>query len=63
MSNLNDKITGRVKQAAGDLANSASLRQEGREEEAKGDAKEEAARAQEHADAKAREADRLDHRG
>ena len=50
MSDLTDKITGRAKKAAGDLADSASLRQEGRREEAKGEAKEEAARAQERAD-------------
>jgi len=50
MSSLTDKITGRVKKAAGDLADDASLRQEGRREEAKGDAKETAAQAQERAD-------------
>ena len=38
-----DKITGRVKQAAGDLADDASLRREGRQEERKGEAKEERA--------------------
>jgi len=32
MSSLTDKITGRVKKAAGDLADDASLRQEGRRE-------------------------------
>jgi uncharacterized protein YjbJ (UPF0337 family) len=62
MSNITDKITGRVKQAAGDLTDSAALRQEGREEEAKGEAKEESARAQEHADAKRAEADDLERR-
>ena len=50
MSSLTDKITGRAKKAAGDLADDASLRQEGRREEAKGDAKEKAAQAQERAD-------------
>jgi uncharacterized protein YjbJ (UPF0337 family) len=50
MSSFTDKITGRVKKAAGDLADDASLRQEGRREEAKGDAKEKAAQAQERAD-------------
>jgi uncharacterized protein YjbJ (UPF0337 family) len=62
MPDITDKISGRVKKAAGDLADSASLRQEGRREEAKGEAKEEAARAQEHADAKQAEADALDRR-
>ncbi len=35
-----DKITGRAKKAAGDLADDPSLRREGRNEERKGDAKE-----------------------
>ncbi len=34
---ITDKITGRIKQAAGDLADDASLRREGREEERKAD--------------------------
>ena len=50
-----DKITGRAKKAAGDLTDDASLRQQGRKEERKGEAKEEKARAQEKADAKATE--------
>ena len=50
-----DKITGRVKQAAGDLADDASLKREGRQEERKGEAKDELAHAQERADAKAHE--------
>jgi uncharacterized protein YjbJ (UPF0337 family) len=62
MSDITDKISGRVKQAAGDLTDSASLRQEGRREEARGEAKEESARAQEHADAKAAEAEELERR-
>ena len=52
---LMDKITGRAKKAAGDLTDDASLRQQGRKEERKGEAKEEKARAQEKADAKATE--------
>jgi uncharacterized protein YjbJ (UPF0337 family) len=52
---LSDKITGRVKKAAGDLADDPSLRREGRQEERKGEAKEELARTQERADAKADE--------
>ncbi len=50
-----DKITGRTKQAAGDIAGDASLRREGRDEERKGEAKEELGRAQERADRKAEE--------
>ena len=48
-----DKITGRAKKAAGDIADDPSLRREGRQEERKGDAKDELSRAQEKADAKA----------
>ena len=50
-----DKITGRAKKAAGDLADDPSLRREGRQEERKGEAKEELGNAQEKADAKAEE--------
>ena len=52
---LTDKISGRIKQAAGDLTDDASMRQQGRKEERKGEAKEEQARAEERADAKADE--------
>jgi DNA polymerase-3 subunit epsilon len=52
---LMDKVTGRAKQAAGDLADDASMRREGKQEERKGDAKDELARSQEKADAKADE--------
>ena len=52
---LTDKISGRVKKAAGDLADDASLRQEGRREERKGEAKEERDRAREKADLKSEE--------
>ena len=52
---LMDKVTGRAKKAAGDLADDASLRREGQQEERKGDAKEDLARKQEQADAKADE--------
>ncbi len=57
---ITDKITGRVKQAAGDLADNASLRKEGKREERKGEAKEELDRAQERAEAKADEVSRLE---
>jgi uncharacterized protein YjbJ (UPF0337 family) len=50
-----DKLTGRVKKAAGDLADDPSLRREGRKEERKGEAKDELDSAQDRADAKAEE--------
>ena len=50
-----DKATGRIKKAAGDLADDASLRREGRQEERKGEAKDELANAREEADRKAEE--------
>jgi uncharacterized protein YjbJ (UPF0337 family) len=50
-----DKITGRAKKAAGDIADDPSLRREGRQEERKGEAKEELRRTQEKADRKAEE--------
>ena len=50
-----DKITGRAKKAAGDLADDPSMRREGRQEERKGEAKDELARTEEKADAKADE--------
>ena len=52
---MTDKITGRVKKAAGDLTDDASLRKEGRREERKGEAKDELADAHEKADRKAEE--------
>jgi uncharacterized protein YjbJ (UPF0337 family) len=55
-----DKITGRAKKAAGDLADDASLRREGRQEERKGEAKEELSRAHDRADAKAEEVGNLE---
>jgi uncharacterized protein YjbJ (UPF0337 family) len=59
---LIDKITGRAKKAAGDLADDASLRRQGRQEERKGEAKDELARDQERADAKAEEVANLERR-
>ena len=50
-----DKITGRTKKAAGDLADDASLRREGQQEERKGEAKEQLDRAQDTATDKAKE--------
>ena len=57
---LIDKITGRTKKAAGDLTDNASLRNEGRREERKGEAKEELADAHEKADRKAEEVSNLE---
>jgi uncharacterized protein YjbJ (UPF0337 family) len=52
---LLDKITGRAKKAAGDLADDPALRREGAREERKGEAKDELADAHEKADRKAEE--------
>lgn len=52
---LTDKITGRAKQALGDLTGDASTRREGQQEERKGEAKDELARTQDTADRKADE--------
>ncbi len=57
---ITDKVTGRIKKAAGDIADDASLRQEGRQEERKGEAKDELARDQERADRKAEEVANLE---
>ena len=55
-----DKITGRAKKAAGDIANDPSLRREGRQEERKGEAKDELANAQERVEDKAAEVSNLE---
>ena len=55
-----DKLTGRVKKAAGDLTGDAGLRKQGRREERKGEAKEELERAEDRADAKAEEVRNLE---
>ena len=57
---LTDKVTGRVKKAAGDIADDASLRQEGSQEERKGEAKDELVRDQERTEDKAREVANLE---
>ena len=57
---ITDKITGRVKKAAGELADDPKLRRQGRQEERKGRAKEELARDQEKADRKAEEVANLE---
>ncbi len=57
---LSDKISGRIKKAAGDLAGDADLRRRGAKEERKGEAKEELARADEQANRKAEEVANLE---
>ena len=57
---IKDKITGRVKKAAGDLADDASLRREGAQEERKGEAKEELSEADRKARVKAEEVANLE---
>jgi uncharacterized protein YjbJ (UPF0337 family) len=57
---IQDKVTGRLKKAAGDLADDPSLRREGRQEERKGEAKDELARSEEKADRKAEEVANLE---
>ena len=60
MSGLIDRITGRFKKAAGDLADDPNLRRQGIQEERKADAKEDLAQAQRAADQKAEEIARLE---
>jgi uncharacterized protein YjbJ (UPF0337 family) len=62
MSSIVDKLTGRAKKAAGDLADDPGLRREGRDEERKGEAKDELARTEERADRKAEEVANLERR-
>ncbi len=57
-----DKITGRAKKTAGDIADDPGLRREGRKEERKGEAKDELSRQQEKADRKAEEVADLERR-
>lgn len=59
---ITDKITGRVKKAAGDIADDPSLKREGRLEERKGEAKEDLAENEERADRKADEVADLERR-
>jgi uncharacterized protein YjbJ (UPF0337 family) len=55
-----DKISGRFKKAAGDLADDPSLRRKGRQEERKGEAKDELAAAHEQVEDKAQEVSDLE---
>jgi uncharacterized protein YjbJ (UPF0337 family)/uncharacterized membrane protein (UPF0127 family) len=57
-----DKITGRAKKAAGDVADDPGLRHEGRKEEKKGEAKDKLGRAEEKVEDKAQEVADLERR-
>ena len=59
---LKDKLSGRVKKAAGELADDPSLKRKGRQEERKGEAKEDLSRAQDDAARKAQELSDLERR-
>jgi uncharacterized protein YjbJ (UPF0337 family) len=63
MSGLVDRITGRAKKAAGDLAGDAELRAQGERDERRAEAKAELAQAQRDADLKAEEVARLEREG
>jgi uncharacterized protein YjbJ (UPF0337 family) len=55
-----DKVTGRAKQAAGDLLDDPATRREGVKEERKGEAKDELAESQEKVERKASEVSDLE---
>ena len=55
-----DKITGRAKKAAGDVTGDASMRQQGRREERKGEEKEKLAEAQDRVEEKSAEVSDLE---
>jgi uncharacterized protein YjbJ (UPF0337 family) len=57
-----DKITGRAKKAAGDVADDPSLRREGSKEERKGEEKEQLSHAQERVEEKAKDVADLERR-
>ena len=59
---LIDKITGRAKKAAGDVAGDSSLRAQGRREERKGEQKEELADAQDRVEQKSADVADLERR-
>jgi uncharacterized protein YjbJ (UPF0337 family) len=52
---ITDKITGKAKQAVGDITGDSETRRQGVDEERKGEKKEQLDRAQDRADNKARE--------
>lgn len=57
---IKDRVTGRVKKAAGDLVDDPTMRQEGRKEEEKAEKREQAARHEERAQRHSRDAADLD---
>ena len=57
-----DKITGRAKKAAGDIADDPSLRSQGRREERKGEEKEKLAEAQDRVEEKSQDVADLERR-
>jgi uncharacterized protein YjbJ (UPF0337 family) len=59
---MTDKISGRLKQAAGDLADDAELKREGVKEERKGEARDELDRAHEEVERKAQRVADLERR-
>jgi uncharacterized protein YjbJ (UPF0337 family) len=59
---ITDKITGRAKQAAGDLMGDRDTARQGETEERKSEAKEDLAKTQDQADRKAEEVSNLEHR-
>ena len=62
MGGITDKITGKAKQAAGDVTGDSDLRREGLNEEEKGEKKDQLANAEEKADQKADEVADLERR-
>jgi uncharacterized protein YjbJ (UPF0337 family) len=60
MAGFIDRISGRLKKAAGDITDDASLREQGVRDERKADAKEGLAQAQHEADERAQEVARLE---
>ena len=59
---ITDKITGKAKQAVGDITGDSETRRQGIDEERKGEKKEELDRAEERADRKADEVADLERR-
>ena len=59
---ITDKISGKVKQAVGDVTGDDATHREGKLEERKGDVKDQQARAEERAEHKAEEAEDLERR-
>ncbi len=63
MSGLTDRVSGRIKQAAGDLIDDQKLREQGVQEERKAQAKEELTKAQAEVDARSEEIAALERDG